>query len=691
MKKIYSFLFTACLAFSAMAQKAPVFFPESELNTVGAYYYPEHWDESQWERDFKKMSEMGFEFTHFAEFAWAQLEPEEGKYDFAWLDRAVALAAKYKIKVIMCTSTATPPVWLSRKYPEILKKREDGTHDDHGSRQHASFSSEVYRKYSMKMIAELAKHYGNDKRIMGWQLDNEPASNVDYGDDALKRFRVWLKNKYKTIDALNKSWGTNFWSVTYSNFDQINLPQHSQWGMNLYHCLDHSRFCDDETSGFLDESAKEIRKYMSPSQWITSNYIPNYQSRYIGNSKELDFITYTRYMVYGDHNGTGPKGYRLGDYSRISMSNDYFRPLSPLYGVMELQPGQVNWGTINSQPLPGAVRLWLWHVFAGGSKLTCTYRFRAPIYGFEQYHAGILGTDGVTPTSGGLEFQQFIKEIKQLRKSKGPAKLPADYLKRKTAVLYDPDNAVAISQNKQTVVWNTEAHVLKYYKTLKGLGAPVDFIRADMDFSKYPFLVVPAYQQMSRELIAKLSAYAKAGGNLVLTTRSGHQNAEGHLWEAKHAEPIWPLIGAEIEFYDLLKPQAPDTVKMDNASFTWTSWGDVLKPVGATKTWATYQGDFYAGKAAVTFTNLGKGTVTYVGPDSNSGDLENSVLQKLYGQLNIPVENYPAGVTVEYRDGFGIAMNYSDKPYEMQLPKNAEILIGKTTINTADVLVWKLK
>lgn len=373
------------------------------------------------------------------------------------------------------------------------------------------------------------------------------------------------------------------------------------------------------------------------------------------------------------------------------MSNDYFRPLSPLYGVMELQPGQVNWGSINSQPLPGAVRLWLWHVFAGGSKLTCTYRFRAPIYGFEQYHAGIIGTDGVTPTIGGLEFQQFIKEIKQLRKSKGSSALPADYVKRKTAVLYDPDNAVAISQNKQTTLWNTEAHVLKYYRALKGLGAPVDFIRADMDFSKYPVIVVPAYQQMSKELIAKLTAYAKAGGNLVLTTRTGHQDAEGHLWEAKHAEPIWPLIGAEIEFYDLLKPQAPDTVKMGENSFAWSSWGDVLKPTGKTQTWATYEGDFYAGKAAVTFTNLGKGSVTYVGPDSATGELESTVIRKLYNQLNIPVENYPEGVTVEYRDGFGIAMNYSDKVYEMNLPKGAEVLIGTTTLKTADVLVFKIK
>jgi beta-galactosidase len=689
-KKLLSFglLITAFL--TASAQKKEAFFPEKELTTVGAYYYPEHWDEAQWERDFKKMSAMGFEFTHFGEFAWAQLEPEEGRYDFAWLDRAVALAAKYNIKVIMCTPTPTPPVWLTRKHPEILKKREDGTFMDHGSRQHASFSSEIYRTYSMKMIAELAKHYGKDNRIMGWQLDNEPASNVDYGDDAQKRFRIWLKEKYKNIGALNNAWGTNFWSGTYTTFDQINIPQHSQWGMDLYQCLDHSRFCDYETANFLDASAKEIRKYSTPKQWITSNYIPSYDARYIGMSKELDFVSYTRYMVYGEHNGIGKKGYRVGEYSRIAMANDYFRTLSPLYGVMELQPGQVNWGTINSQPHPDAVKLWLWHVFAGDSKFTCTYRFRAPIYGFEQYHAGILGTDGVTPTSGGLQFEQFIKDIKILRKKQQTGKVPVEYTKRKTAILYDPDNTVAINQNKQTTLWDTDAHVLKYYKALKGFGAPVDFIRDTTNFSKYKVIVVPAYQQMSKELIAKLTDYAKKGGNLVLSARTGHQDEQGHLWEAKHAEPIWPLIGAEIEFYDLLKPYAPDTVTMDNGTFAWTSWGDVLKPVGNTKTWATYQGDFYAGKAAVTFASIGKGSVTYVGPDSNTGDLEQAVLTKLYKQLGIGTENYPPGVIVEYRDGFGIAMNYADTPYEMKLPKGTEVIIGKATLDTAGVLVWRL-
>lgn len=154
------------------AEAKSQWFQDKDLTLTGAYYYPEHWDESQWERDLKRMHELGFEFTHFGEFAWAQIEPREGVYDFAWLDRAVALAAKYRMKVVMCTSTATPPVWLSRKYPEILVREEDGTVLDHGARQHASFASPVYRRLAARMIEALASHYGADSRIVGWQLDN---------------------------------------------------------------------------------------------------------------------------------------------------------------------------------------------------------------------------------------------------------------------------------------------------------------------------------------------------------------------------------------------------------------------------------------------------------------------------------------------------------------------------------------
>ena len=689
-KKIVLVCFGILFSLQAFSQKFEKFFPAKNLTTVGVYYYPEHWDPEQWDRDLKNIADLGYEFTHFAEFAWAELEPQEGVYDFKWLDKALELAAKHKLKVVMCTSTATPPVWLVRKHPDVLATEEDGTKMDHGARQHATFSSNYYRSYSMKMIAELAKKYGNDKRIIGWQLDNEPRRFLDYGNDALLRYRDWLKEKYKTIAALNEAWGNNFWSGTYSDFNEINLPLHKQWGMNLHSQLDHYRFADYETASFLDEQAVEIKKFSNPSQWITSNYIPMYDVGYVGMSKNLDFEAYTRYMVYGGDRGIGSHGYRVGEYTRIAMANDFFRPLKGMYGVMELQPGQVNWGSINPQPLPGAMRMWLWHVFAGGSKFTCTYRYRAPLYGYEQYHYGIVGPDGVTQTTGGEEFSQFINEINTLRKKyNAKATLPASYVKRKTGILFNADNVMGINLNKQTSEWNTETHFLKYYKAVKSFGAPVDFVRDSTNFSNYPVLIVPAYQMIDEQMIDKLTAYAKNGGNLVLSCRSGIQNRKGHLWEAKFYEPMWKLIGSEIESYDLLMPHAPGKIKFNNNEFEWTSWGDLLKPNKDTETWATYTSEFYAGTTAVISRKLGKGTVTYIGVDSKNGDLEKHVLTKLYNQQNIAIEDYPEGIMVEYRDGFGIAVNYSDQPYTMNLPQNTEVLIGNKTLKTAEVLVWK--
>lgn len=672
------------------AQVADKFFNPKDLTITGVYYYPEHWDPQQWERDFSNMSKMGFEFTHFAEFAWAQLEPEEGRYDFAWLDKALDLAAKYNLKVVMCTSTATPPVWLVRKHPEVLQTEESGVRMDHGGRQHATFSSNYYRMYSLKMVEQLAKRYGRDARVIGWQLDNEPRRFIDYGPDALLRFRKWLQDRYRTIDSLNAVWGTNFWSQKYSHFDEINIPLHSQWGMNLNQRLDHYRFADFETASFLDEQAKVIRRYASPAQWITSNYIPMYDVGYIGMSKELDFVSYTRYMVYGGDKGIGAEGYRVGEYSRIAMANDFFRPLNGYYGVMELQPGQVNWGRINPQPLPGAVRMWLWHVFAGGSKFACTYRYRAPLYGYEQYHYGIVGTDGITPTPGGLEYSRFIKEIGELRKYYDPAaKPPDDYLSRKSAILVNADNIMAINLNRQTSEWNTEGHILKYYKALKSVGAPVDFIHDSADFSVYKTLVVPSYQLMDQKLIDKLTAYAINGGNLILTCRTGLMDRNAHLWEARFYQPVYKLIGASIESYDLPMPHSPVKIRSGSGVYEWTSWGDLIKPYNGTETIATYSGTFYSGTPAVVSHNLGKGTVTYAGVDTETGEFEKILIAGMLKKHGVRVESYPEGIIVEYRDGFGIAVNYSDKPYMFALPSKSRIIIGKNPVKTADVLVWK--
>lgn len=665
-------------------------FNDKDLTLTGAYYYPEHWDESQWERDLKQMHELGFEFTHFAEFAWAQLEPQEGVYDFSWLDRAVALAAKYDLKVVMCTSTATPPVWLSRKYPEILLKSEDGTVQDHGARQHASFASPVYRKLAYRMIEELARHYGNDSRIIGWQLDNEPAVQFDYNQAAEEAFREFLKEKYHyNIQELNAAWGTAFWSEVYSRFEEITLPKTAQMFMNHHQILDYRRFAAKQTNDFLNEQCRLIKKY-AKNQWVTTNYIPDYDKGHIGGSKDLDFVSYTRYMVYGDNEGIGRRGYRVGNPLRIAMANDFFRPVNGTYGVMELQPGQVNWGSINPQPLPGAVRLWLWSVFAGGSDFICTYRYRQPLYGTEQYHYGIVGTDGVTVTPGGREYEQFMKEIRLLRKDYCPKEdKPETYLKRKTAILWNPENYWSIGRQKQNATWNTFAHVDKYYRTLKSYAAPVDFISEEKDFSQYPVMIVPAYQLADKELVARWKKYVEEGGNLVLTCRTAQKDRFGRLPEAPFGSMIDELTGNHMEFYDLLLPQDPGQVKMDGKVYTWNTWGEILQPGASNEVWATYTNEFYEGKPAVTFRKLGKGSVTYIGVDSSDGALERQVLDKLYSRLQIEVMNLPYGVTMEYRNGLGIVLNYSDQPYQFALPQGAKVLIGTPDIATAGVLVFK--
>ena len=665
-------------------------FNDKDLTLTGAYYYPEHWEESQWERDLKQMHELGFEFTHFAEFAWAQLEPQEGVYDFSWLDRAVALAAKYDLKVVMCTSTATPPVWLSRKYPEILLKSEDGTVQDHGARQHASFASPVYRKLAYRMIEELARHYGNDSRIIGWQLDNEPAVQFDYNQAAEEAFREFLKEKYHhNIQELNAAWGTAFWSEVYSRFEEITLPKTAQMFMNHHQILDYRRFAAKQTNDFLNEQCRLIKKY-AKNQWVTTNYIPDYDKGHIGGSKDLDFVSYTRYMVYGDNEGIGRRGYRVGNPLRIAMANDFFRPVNGTYGVMELQPGQVNWGSINPQPLPGAVRLWLWSVFAGGSDFICTYRYRQPLYGTEQYHYGIVGTDGVTVTPGGREYEQFMKEIRSLRKDYRPKEdKPETYLKRKTAILWNPENYWSIDRQKQNATWNTFAHVDKYYRTLKSYAAPVDFISEEKDFSQYPVMIVPAYQLADKELVARWKKYVEEGGNLVLTCRTAQKDRFGRLPEAPFGSMIDELTGNHMEFYDLLLPQDPGQVKMDGKVYTWNTWGEILQPSASNEVWATYTNEFYEGKPAVTFRKLGKGSVTYIGVDSSDGALERQVLDKLYSRLQIEVMNLPYGVTMEYRNGLGIVLNYSDQPYQFALPQGAKVLIGTPNIATAGVLVFK--
>jgi len=320
----------------------------------------------------------------------------------------------------------------------------------------------------------------------------------------------------------------------------------------------------------------------------------------------------------------------------------------------------------------------------------CNYRFRQPLTGGEQYHYGIISTDGVNISTSGREYIKVIEELKELKKHYDPAaKIPARYAARKMAILYNADNRWEMDNQPQTNQWEFLTHVKRYYGAVKQFGAPTDVITEAKDFSKYPVLIAPAYELLDANLVERWRQYAENGGNLILTCRTGEKNRNGKLWEMQWAEPIYKLIGAKVDFYDLLPDSVTGTIKMGNNTYTWNNWADVVEPFTGTEVWASYSNQFYAGKAAVTSRKLGKGTVTFVGPDTDDGQLEKAVLRKVYQQAGIAIENYPEGVMFDWRDGFWVGVNYSDVPYNVTVPANGKVLLGSKVLKPADVVIWK--
>lgn len=680
------------MGFSAKPQTADRFFPEKDLITTGIYYYPEHWNESQWERDIRKISEMGFEFVHLAEFAWYKMEPVEGTYDFDWLDSVVSLCIKHKLKVIMCTPSATPPAWMRINYPETYIMDGHYIRAENGTRGLGSITDNKYRFFVEKIVTDLSKRYGQNKHVIGWQIDNEPPAITDYSPSSQEAFRSWLKSKYKTVDALNAAWGNAFWSQWFTSFDQVIIPNTNLvgwWGNNPHALLDLKRYLADTQAEFLDFQAALLRKNISSAQFITTNYTAICTGADPRRTTKLDFATYTAYPNSGNDN-IGEVGFRLGNSNVILFASEYYKLTGGITGVMEMQPGPVNWGGYNPLLLPGTVRMWLYHSFAAGGKLASSYRFRQITYSAEQYHSGVILPDGVTPSPGGEDYIQFMKDIEALRKSYTPTtKMPEALTARSTAILWNLENYWTIDRQKQTWQWDTWNYPVKFLDIVKSLGAPVEVISEKGDLAKYKFVIIPAYEMVDTDLVKKWKNYAENGGHIIITCRTATKNRMGHFWEAEQAAPIADLIGARIKATDMLSNHARADIVMKSKHYQWNNWADLLLPDRDTEVLATYNDQFYKGSAAVVRHKAGKGTVTYIGVDTDDSALEKDVLQNIYESSGATTENYPKGVYVYWRDGFNIAINYSSENYSMNLPDISKIIVGENLIKPAGVLVWK--
>ncbi|MFK7945722.1 MAG: beta-galactosidase, partial [Paracoccaceae bacterium] len=342
--------------------------------TLGVCYYPEHWPEDIWADDAARMVAAGITWVRLGEFAWSRIEPAPGEFDFEWLDRSIDVLASAGLKIVLGTPTCTPPRWMLEKFPDMLALDASGHPRKFGSRRHYCFSHSGYRDASAEIAAKLGHRYGRDPRINGWQIDNEYGCHdtiLSYSDAARDSFQNWLARRYGSIDALNKAWGTVFWSMEYDNFDQIDLPNLTVTQPHPSHELAFRRFSSDQVVAYHEAQVKALRAATD------APLIHNYMGRvldfdHFDVGASIDIASWDSYPIgflsdrlegSADHKA---RYLQQGDPDMQAFHHDLYRAVGRdrRWWVVEQQPGPVNWAPYNPAPLPGMVRLWTWEAFA---------------------------------------------------------------------------------------------------------------------------------------------------------------------------------------------------------------------------------------------------------------------------------------------------------------------------------------
>ncbi len=624
---------------------------------LGAAWYPEQWPEARWPKDLALMQAAGINVVRVGEFAWSTLEPRQGVYHFGWLERAIAEAARHHIHVVIGTPTDAPPVWLTSRYPQVLRVHADGRRAQHGNRRQFSYASPLYRKFCRDIVTRLAERFGHDPDVIGWQIDNE-YTNESYDAGTRRQFQQWLKRRFGTLATLNRDWTTAYWSQTYTAWSQI--PLNARPG-NPGLMLAHRQFVTATWLGFQRNQLEALRAHIAPRQFITTNigglgWSANWNHYVI--TRPLDIAAWDDYVGEGQLNF-----YRNGamsDFVRGWKRRDYW--------VMETQPGFVDWAPVNNSLVKGGVRAMTWESIGHGADAVLFWQWRSALGGQEQYHGTLVGPDG-RPEPLYSEVRRIGREFKR-----ASSVIAGTRPRSQVALLFSYDSRWAIDFQRQTRRYRQLRVLLDYYRPLENLTHSVDIVAARAPLAQYKVVFAPSLNVISRSLARHLRAYVLGGGVLVLGPRSGMKDQYDRLNVERQPGPLVPLLGGRVQQYYAL--DAPVAVRGAAGSGRGRIWAEALTPhSSATQVLLRYGGGnaWLAGKPAALERRYGHGAILYLGTLLDRS-LMHAFVQRILRAADVhsAFGTLPPGVELMRRVGDGhevvIVINHGDSTRTVHLP-----------------------
>jgi beta-galactosidase len=576
---------------------------------LGVDYYPEHWPKEMMEQDIQGIKGLGANIVRIGEFAWHLMEKEEGQFDFSFFDEVIEKVKKQGFKVMFGTPTATFPAWLAKKHPTILSEDENGQTRVFGGRRQYCFNSSVYREYSARITRKLIEHYKSEEAIIAWQIDNEfghEGSDMCYCEQCHSEFQVFLKNKYKTIDQLNETYGTIFWGQTYNDFSEIPIPKKTITTHNPSLQLDWARFRSFSVNRYAHEQTLIVKELKGSHQLVTTNVSGGFFGKWFDhaeNVKLMDFVSYDNYPVWGGL--TEPI-----TPAAIAMSHDFNRGLlGKNYWIVEELMGAQGHDVIGYLPRPNQAKMWSYQAFAHGCTDLLYFRWRGMTKGAEQFCYGVVDHDNNYGRKY-KEVQSVFSDIPQYDEI-----LQSD-IQSEVAALYDYDNIWSWRFQTQSSGFDFSNELLRLYTPFYKKNTNIDVIPVDRDFSQYKVLLVPALQLIDEELAERFKTFAENGGTVVFTFRTGIKDKNNNI-HFKETLPghVREMAGITIhEIESLSSTEGASIVGVgenEEKRSSCSVWRDIITPVTAEVLYR-YDDPFYP-EAAITCNRYGKGIVYYIG------------------------------------------------------------------------------